>query len=226
MRKNIKSSNYIIAIDGPAASGKSTTAKALAKELEYVYIDTGAMYRACGLLAEKLGISIQDDEKLSIMMKEINIEIKYSENGNKIFLNGEDVSKAIREPHVGKLASDISARPVVRQEMTRLQRQLGKNGRVVMDGRDIGTVVFPDADYKIFMVADVKVRARRRWLEEKAKGSEKTLEQVTLELLERDYNDSNREIAPLKKADDALEVDSSYLTIEKQVEKILLIIGE
>ncbi len=226
MRKNIKSSNYIIAIDGPAASGKSTTAKALAKELEYVYIDTGAMYRACGLLAEKLGISIQDDEKLSIMMKEINIEIKYSENGNKIFLNGEDVSKAIREPHVGKLASDISARPVVRQEMTRLQRQLGKNGRVVMDGRDIGTVVFPDADYKIFMVADVKVRARRRWMEEKAKGSEKTLEQVTLELLERDYNDSNREIAPLKKADDALEVDSSYLTIEKQVEKILLIIGE
>ena len=217
MNKNSKKTKYIIAIDGPAASGKSTTAKELAKRLEYVYIDTGAMYRACGLIAERLGIELNDEQEIVKMMQNINIEIKYEPTGNRIYSNGEEITSDIRATHVGKLASDISALGVVREEMTKLQRQLGESGGIVMDGRDIGTVVFPHADYKFFMDADLDVRANRRWNEEKLRGSLKDLASVKEELRIRDFNDSQREIAPLKKAEDAVEIDSSSLSISEQV---------
>lgn len=225
MEKNKKNNKFIIAIDGPASSGKSTTAKELAKRLEYVYLDTGAMYRACGLQAFRQKISLNDTPKLTKMMQDIKVEIKYSLPNNIVLLNGEDVSLAIREPHIGKLASDISAIGLVRAGMTKLQRKLGENKGIVMDGRDIGTVVFPDADYKFFMVADLSERAQRRFLEEKEKGSTKTFTEVKEELAKRDYNDSHRDIAPLKQADDAILIDSTHLTIPEQVDKILDFIG-
>ena len=224
MEKNIQNDKLIIAIDGPASSGKSTTAKELAKRLEYVYLDTGAMYRACGLQAFRKKISLENTHALAKMMQEIKVEIKYSLPNNIVLLDGQDVSDAIREPQVGKMASDISAISLVRKGMTALQRKLGKDKGIVMDGRDIGTVVFPDADFKFFMVADLDTRAQRRYFEEKAKGSEKTFEEVKTELAQRDYNDSHRDIAPLKKANDAIIIDSTSLSIQEQVDKILNII--
>jgi cytidylate kinase len=226
MEKNIKNNKFIIAIDGPASSGKSTTAKELAKSLKYVYLDTGAMYRACGLQAFRKNIALDDISALSKMMQEIKVEIKYSLPNNIVLLNGEDVSLAIREPHIGKLASDISAIGVVREGMTALQRKLGEAKGIVMDGRDIGTVVFPDAEFKFFMDADLAERAQRRYLEERAKGSTKNLEEVKSELAQRDYNDSHRAIAPLKQAADAIVIDSTHLSISEQVAKILEIIEE
>ncbi|MBI9030408.1 (d)CMP kinase [bacterium] len=226
MEKNKKNDKFIIAIDGPASSGKSTTAKELAKRLEYVYLDTGAMYRACGLEAYRQKISLDDIPKLTKMMQNIKVEIKYSLPNNIVLLNGEDVSLAIREPHIGKLASDISAIGLVRAGMTDLQRKLGENKGIVMDGRDIGTVVFPNAEYKFFMVADLDERAHRRFLEEQEKGSTKTFAEVKDELAQRDYNDSHRDIAPLKQAEDAILIDSTHLTISEQVEKIIELIGK
>lgn len=208
---------YIIAIDGPASSGKSTVAKGLAKHLHYVYLDTGAMYRTCALYAKEKGIELTDISSLTEMMSTIDIHIEYCDTGNKVFLNDKEVTEAIREPEISKLASDISAIGVVRTGMTNLQRKLGQDGGIVMDGRDIGTVVFPHADYKFFMNADVHVRAKRRWIEEKEKGSTKTLLEVENELKKRDYNDSHREIAPLKQADDAIVIDSTNMSIEEQV---------
>ncbi len=224
MEKNNKTNKFIIAIDGPASSGKSTTAKELAKHLKYVYLDTGAMYRACGLKAYRENIALDDIPSLTKMMEEIDVQIQYSLPNNIVLLDGEDVSQAIREPQVGKMASDISAIGIVRQGMTTLQRKLGQAKGIVMDGRDIGTVVFPDADFKFFMVADLNERAQRRYLEEKAKGSEKSFDQVKEELAKRDYNDSHRAIAPLKQADDAILIDSTNLSISEQVEKIMNII--
>ena len=224
MDKNITKDKFIIAIDGPASSGKSTTAKELAKALEYVYLDTGAMYRACGLQAFREGIVLNDEPALTQMMQTIKVEIKYSLPNNTVLLNGEDVSLQIREPHVGQLASAISAIGVVRDGMTNLQRKLGENKGIVMDGRDIGTVVFPDAEFKFFLIAGLKERAKRRFLEEKENGSQKSLAEVEAEIAERDYSDSHRAIAPLKQADDAIIIDSTYLTISQQVQKILDII--
>lgn len=221
MDKNNKTNKFIIAIDGPASSGKSTAAKELAKRLHYVYLDTGAMYRACGLKAHRQNISLDDLPALTKMMQEIDVQIKYSLPNNTVLLDGEDVSQAIRQPQVGKLASDISAIGVVREGMTALQRKLGEKKGIVMDGRDIGTVVFPNADLKFFMVADLEERAQRRYLEEKAKGSEKSYEQVKTELESRDYNDSHRAIAPLKQAEDAILIDSTNLSIPEQVEEIM-----
>ena len=225
MEKNTQNDKFIIAIDGPASSGKSTTAKELAKNLEYVYLDTGAMYRACGLQAYRKNISLNDISALTSMMQTIKVEIKYSLPNNIVLLDGEDVSQAIREPQIGKLASDISAIGVVRAGMTALQRKLGEAKGIVMDGRDIGTVVFPNAEFKFFMDADLEERAQRRFLEEKAKGSHKSFEEVKSELAQRDYNDSHRAIAPLKQAVDAIVIDSTKLTIQEQVAKIMAIIG-
>lgn len=224
MEKNIKKEKFIIAIDGPASSGKSTTAKELAKALEFVYLDTGAMYRACGLRAFRENISLDNLPALTKMMHAIKIEIKYSLPNNIVLMDGEDVSQAIREPEIGNMASKISAIGVVRAGMTALQRKLGEKKGIVMDGRDIGTVVFPDAEYKFFLIADLEERAQRRYLEEKAKGSQKSLEEVKAELAQRDYNDSHREIAPLKQAADAIVIDSTSLTIQEQVDKIKQII--
>ena len=207
----------IIAIDGPAASGKSTTAKLLAKQLGYIYIDTGAMYRACAVAAKRNGVNIHDEEALVSLLSTISIQIQFSEDGNVILLNGEDVTQQIREPDISNLASAISAKHVVREKMVELQRKLGLNGGAVLDGRDIGTVVFPDAAIKFFMVAPVEVRAMRRLSELHDKGSHTDYETVLQDLIYRDNADSSRSIAPLRAAEDAIEIDTGVLTIEEQV---------
>jgi len=182
---------YVIAIDGPAASGKSTTAKQLAKKMKYIYIDSGAMYRACALRSLQESIELNDIEKLHKMLDKINIEITYSETGNKIILNDNDVSDRIREADITKLSSEIAVIGIVRERMVDLQREMGKRGGVIMDGRDIGTVVFPDADYKFFMIADVKTRAKRRWKEAMDNGENLFLQEIERELIWRDKNDTN-----------------------------------
>ncbi|MEA2095756.1 MAG: (d)CMP kinase [Candidatus Cloacimonadota bacterium] len=209
---------FVIAIDGPAASGKSTTAKQLAIKLKYVYIDTGAMYRASGLCTLLQNISLDDEVALKEMLDKISIRIEYEENGNKIFLNEEDVTERIREADITKLSSQIAVIGMVRKKMVELQRKIGENGGVVMDGRDIGTVVFPNADFKFFMIADVKTRALRRWEETKEKGESITLEEIEEELIWRDKNDTTREISPLKQAEDAISVDTSKMSINEQVQ--------
>ena len=209
---------YVIAIDGPAASGKSTTARQLARRLKYVYIDTGAMYRACGLMSLWDNIDLKDEIALQEMLDRIKIEIEYSENGNKIILNEKDVSDRIREADITKLSSQIAVIGIVRKKMVELQREMGRACGVIMDGRDIGTVVFPDADFKFFMIADVKTRAIRRWEEAKAKGEKLSLESIEKDMIWRDKNDMERKISPLKQAKDAIPVDTSELTVEQQVD--------
>jgi len=215
---------FVIAIDGPAASGKSTTARQLAKKMEYVYIDTGAMYRACGLSTIIQQIDLDDEIALEKMLSNINISIEYTREENKIILNGEDVSKRIREADITKLSSQIAVINIVREKMVELQREMGENGGVIMDGRDIGTVVFPNADFKFFMIADVKTRALRRWKEAKEKGEKLPLIEIEQELIWRDNNDTTREISPLKQADDAISIDTSIMTIAEQVDMIYSII--
>ncbi|HOZ01234.1 MAG TPA: (d)CMP kinase [Candidatus Syntrophosphaera sp.] len=210
----------IIAIDGPAASGKSTTARRLAQKLGYVYLDTGAMYRACALKAKQTGLALGDEEAVRAMLDKLDIEIKLDGEENVILLDGKDVSGAIRTNDISRLSSDISALPAVRYKMVELQRRLGSRGGVILDGRDIGTFVFPDADIKIFLTATDEIRARRRWLELKHKGVHASLDNVSEELRERDKNDSARELAPLAKAADAIEVDTSAMNVEEQAEAI------
>ncbi len=215
---------FVIAIDGPAASGKSTTARRLAIKMEYIYIDTGAMYRACGLSTILQQIDLSDEIALEKMLININISIEYTKDENKVILNGEDVSKRIREADITKLSSQIAVINIVREKMVELQRQMGQNGGVIMDGRDIGTVVFPNADFKFFMIANVKTRALRRWKETKEKGEKLSLEEIEQELIWRDNNDTTREISPLKQADDAIPINTSSMTIAEQVNMIYLII--
>lgn len=215
---------FVIAIDGPGASGKSTTAKLLAKKMKYIYIDTGAMYRACGLCSLENNIDLKDIKALEKMLDNMEIQIKYSQTGNQIFLNGKDISSRIREADITKLSSEIAVIDIVRKKMVELQRQIGKDGGVIMDGRDIGTVVFPNADFKFFMIADVETRALRRWKEAKDKGEKISLNDIEKELVWRDRNDSTRDIAPLKQAEDAIAVDTSDMTIQEQVDFILNVI--
>lgn len=210
----------IIAIDGPAASGKSTSAKLLARKLGYVYLDTGAMYRACALAAQQQQININDIQALSRLMENIRIHIQFSDHGNTIWLNDDDVSEAIREPDISRLASAISAHRVVRTKMVKLQRELGREGGVILDGRDIGTVVFPHAELKFFMIAPLKIRAQRRYLELKEKGLNPVFEDILQDLVNRDKADASRALAPLIPAEDAIEIDTGELTIAEQVEKL------
>lgn len=214
----------IIAIDGPAGSGKSTTAKLVAQELEYIYIDTGAMYRAVTLawLREKKELT---EIVLNDLMNRISVSIEQSENGQRTMLNGEDVSEEIRTPEVNKYVSPISAVSCVREKMVEQQRSIGKKGGIVMDGRDIGTVVFPNAELKIFLVASIETRAKRRQLELKQKSIDFSVEEIKKQIIERDKYDSSRELSPLRKAGDAIEVDTSYLTIEEQVNIIVELAG-
>ena len=214
----------IIAIDGPAASGKSTTAQLLAQKLGYVYIDTGAMYRACALKAKKMGIDINDEESIRELLDDIDIRIENHNSKNRIYLDGEDVSEDIRADDISALASAISAIPAVRYKMVELQRKMGEKGGVILDGRDIGTFVFPTAEVKFFLTASPEVRAKRRWLELKQKGVNKDFSEVLADLVKRDNNDSQRALAPLKKADDAIEVDTSNMTIEEQTDCLYQII--
>ena len=214
----------IIAIDGPAASGKSTTAQLLAKKLGYLYIDTGAMYRACALKAKKLGIDINDEESIRNLLDYIDIRIENNNSKNRILLDGEDVSEDIRADDISALASAISAIPAVRYKMVELQRKMGEKGSVILDGRDIGTFVFPDAEVKFFLTASPEIRAKRRWLELQQKGIDKDFSEVLADLVKRDNNDSQRALAPLKKAEDAIEIDTSNMTIEEQTETLYKII--
>ncbi|TAE28186.1 MAG: (d)CMP kinase [Candidatus Kapaibacterium sp.] len=212
----------IIALDGPAGSGKSTTARNIAHTLGYVYIDTGAMYRAITLAALRAGAAIHNDA-LQAILQSARIELLPSTDGQRTLLNGEDVSAEIRSHEVTEAVSGVSALGVVRSAMVERQRELGSAGGVVMDGRDIGTVVFPQAELKIFLVASLEERARRRLAELGAGASAAniTLDEMCAQLGERDRQDSEREISPLTKATDAIEIDTSALSIDQQVAQIL-----
>ncbi|NLM73595.1 MAG: (d)CMP kinase [Clostridiaceae bacterium] len=213
-----------IAIDGPSGAGKSTMAKLLAKRLGIMYLDTGAMYRALALKAIRMNIDTRDRERILDILPDVNIEIKYVDGTQRIFLDGEDVSDKIRTDEVSMGASNVSAIPEVRQKLVALQQKIASNENVVMDGRDIGTHVLPNAQVKIFLTASVKERAKRRYTELKEKGLlTKTLEELEKEIEIRDYNDSNRAASPLKKADDAEVLDTSNLSIEQTIEAILKI---
>lgn len=213
--------NAIITIDGPAGAGKSTISRLLAKELGYVYLDTGAMYRAVALQARRQGIDFNDGEALMKMCREIDIHFPPNNKGeNRIFLGTEDVSSAIRTPEMDMLASNISVVREVRQAMTDLQRKIGKNGRLVAEGRDMGTVVFPDAKYKFFITASTNTRAERRYKERKQRGESIRLEDVEAEMLKRDEQDQSRKIAPLQPADDAVVIDTSMLDVNQVIKKI------
>ncbi|MBC7330447.1 (d)CMP kinase [bacterium] len=214
-----------IAIDGPAGAGKSTLARLLGEKLGIPYIDTGAIYRALALKAHRMGISEDDEENLAKLARELKIEFKRDERGMRVYLDGEDVSEAIRTPQITRLSSPVSKHPKVREALLELQRKLAENGGV-MEGRDIGTVILPDADVKIFLTASVKVRAFRRYLELKEKGYEVNLEDLEREIEERDKRDSTRSVAPLRMAEDAVLLNTDNLTIEEMVEKALRIIRE
>lgn len=213
-----------VAIDGPAASGKSTTAKLVAEKLGYLYIDTGAMYRALTTAVLEQKISAADEKAVNKLAKQVDIRLVSTPSGLKTFLNGRDVSKAIRLPQVTQVISQISAYKGVREIMKNKQRQLARKGGIVMDGRDIGTVVLPDADVKIYMDASVEERTRRRLNELHSKGVKIDREQIRDEIVRRDQLDSTRDIAPLKLAPDAHVIDTSDLTVEEQVQRILTII--
>ena len=214
-----------IAIDGPAGAGKSTIAKLLAAKLGILYLDTGAMYRAVGLKALNTGVDIADAAAVEKMLADTKIDVKQEGGVQHVYLDGKDVSVDIRENRVSKAASDISAVPCVRYKMVELQREIAAKCDTVLDGRDIGTFVLPNAEHKIFLTASVEERAKRRYAELKTKGSDLTFEQIKDDILKRDYNDSHRALAPLKKADDATEVDTTSMTIEEVTEKLCAIIG-
>ena len=213
-----------IAIDGPAGAGKSTIAKRVAKELSYIYVDTGAMYRAMALYLHRLGISAEDTEKIAESCSGAEISIEYIDGEQVVLLGGENVNPLLRTREVSEMASKSSAVPQVRTRLVQLQQELGKKQNVVMDGRDIGTVVLPDAQVKIYLTASVDVRARRRWLELKEKGEVPVPEEIAREIEERDNRDMTREVSPLRIADDAVLVDSSAMTIEEVAEYILKIV--
>lgn len=206
--------SFNIAIDGPAGAGKSTIAKQLAKELGFVYVDTGAMYRAMAYYFLTNNISADDETTISEACKDVTVTISYENGVQNVWLNGENVSGVIRNEEVGKMASSTSVYPVVRTKLVELQQELAKTTDVIMDGRDIGTVVLPNADVKIYMTASSAVRAKRRYDELVAKGVECNLDEIEKDIIERDYRDMNRETSPLKKADDAVELDTSDLDID------------
>ncbi len=221
--------DIIIAIDGYSSCGKSTLARSLAKILQYRHIDTGAMYRAVALYALQNNWVNQNDidiQKIIDHLTNINIDFSFNKETetNEIFLNGINVEKEIRVPIVSDIASKISRIQEVRSFLVEMQRQIGKQKRIVMDGRDIGTVVFPDADIKFFLTASIEVRAKRRYVELIEKGFNVSLEQVKKEIEERDYLDTTRPISPLRKADDAIVVDNSLMTKEEQLEYLLNIV--
>ncbi len=213
--------NFNIAIDGPAGAGKSTVAKEIAKRLNFVYIDTGAMYRAFGLYYLKKGISLDNEEDVDRYLNDVNIEMENNAGIIKLFLNKEDVTTAIRTEEASRGASKVSVYSEVREKMVELQRKMAKKTSVVMDGRDIGTVVLPDADLKIYLTASVEERAKRRYLEQTEKGMNVNLEDIKKDIEERDYRDMHRDVSPLKQASDAVLIDTSNITQEEVVEKIL-----
>lgn len=215
-----------VAIDGPSGAGKSTIARAVAKSLGFIYVDTGALYRAVGLYVQRQGKVPSDPLQVIPLLDSAKVELKYAEGEQKIFLNGEDVTLAIRQPEVSMGASDVSAIPAVREFLFDLQREIAQNNDVVMDGRDIGTVVLPKADVKIFLTATSEDRARRRHREFQKKGIKVDYGELLSEIEKRDYNDTNREIAPLKKAEDAILVDTTGNELSTSIELLTNIVKE
>lgn len=215
-----------IAIDGPAGAGKSTIARAAAKTLGYIYVDTGALYRAVGVYSLRKGLDTKNPETVAATLSHIQVELKFQDGVQHVFLNGEDVSEEIRTPKASMAASDVSAVPAVRQFLFDLQREIAAKHNCIMDGRDIGTVVLPGAEVKIFLTASPEARAMRRFRELQEKGATDTYEAVLADLAERDYNDSHRAVAPLKPAEDSILVDTSALTLPESVEKVIEVIKE
>lgn len=212
---------FKIAIDGPAGTGKSTIAKQVARRENLVYIDTGAMYRAMSLLMLQNGIPLNDAEKIGQECSRAQIDISYENGEQAVFLNGENVDAFLREERVGNAASAVSAVPRVRERLVQLQRELAESADVVMDGRDIGTVVLPDADLKIFLTASSRVRAERRYRELQEKGIEADLKIIQRDIEERDHRDMTRETSPLRQAEDAVVIDSSMMTVDEVIQNIL-----
>ena len=206
-----------VAIDGPAGAGKSTLARRLAAEMGYIYVDTGAMFRTIGLYALRAGKDPKDNEAVNALLPEIELHFAFIDGEQHVYLKEEDVSTAIRTEQAGMAASAVGANPAVRAYLLDLQRNMAKKQNVLMDGRDIGTVVFPDAELKIFMTADPKVRACRRYDELRAKGDNVSLEEIERNVRERDNADMSRAISPLRQADDAVVLDNSCMTVEQQM---------
>mgnify|MGYP003294604181 FL=1 len=218
--------SFKIAIDGPSSSGKSTLAKRIAKELNFTYIDTGAMYRAMGYYLLSNNLDLNDIDVVNNNVNNVSIEINYVDGVQHVLLNGEDISGFIRKEEVGNAGSIISTYQCVREKLVEMQQEMAKVQSVVMDGRDIGTVVLPDAEVKIYLNADCHERAIRRHQELLEKGINKELDDVEKDLQERDYRDMNRANSPLKKANDATEIDSTNMSIDDVVEKVLIIVKE
>lgn len=212
---------YQIAIDGPAGAGKSTIAKKLAKELSFIYIDTGAMYRALAIHFIRSGINPADKAAIEAACQDVSVEIAFEDGVQQVLLNGENVTSMLRTEEVGNMASATSIYPVVRAKLVELQRALAAKTSVIMDGRDIGTCVLPNADLKIYLTASVDARAQRRYKELLEKGEQPVLEEIAKDIEERDYRDMNREASPLKQAEDAVLVDSSDMGIDEVVAAIL-----
>ncbi len=216
-----------IALDGPAGAGKSSIAKRVAKALDYIYVDTGALYRAIGLAASRRGVEPAPSPEVDALLGSITVDLAFNESGEQVvLLDGEDVSGEIRTPEASMTASKISAVPAVRAYLLDLQRSMAKTHNVIMDGRDIGTVVLPDAQVKIFLTASPEARAERRCKELLEKGMDVNYEDVLRDVITRDYNDSHREIAPLKPAEDSVTVDTTELDFEQSVEAIISVIKE
>ncbi|MBU0680488.1 MAG: (d)CMP kinase [Proteobacteria bacterium] len=211
----------IITIDGPSGGGKSTVSRMLAAALGYTYLDTGAMYRAVGLQARKQGVDLTDEKQMAAMLDKLDLQLSPGDGDTKVLLAGEDISAAIRSAEMGMVASAVSALPLVRQKLTEIQQQIGAKGRVVAEGRDMGTVVFPKARYKYFLDASAEVRARRRVDQLHEKGEAADYDDILAQIIKRDHDDSTRALAPLKPAADAVLVDSSRMNAQEVVNFIL-----
>ena len=217
---------FNIAIDGPAGAGKSTIAKKVAKELDFIYVDTGAMYRSMALYLIRKGVKAEEKNKIIELLPEIHVTLAYVDGEQHVYLNKEDVSSLIRNEEVSQMTSSVSTIPEVREALLSLQRNLAKENNVLMDGRDIGTCVLPNAELKIYLTASTKVRAKRRYDEMIEKGMECNLKELEASIKERDYRDMNREIAPLKQAEDAVFLDTSDMNIEEVVNAIIRLVKE
>ncbi len=215
-----------VAIDGPAGAGKSTVARGAAKELGYIYVDTGALYRTVALAAQRKNI-LGDEEKIADMLSSITVELKFDDNGEqKVYLNSEDVSSLIRTPEISMAASSVSQIPAVREFLLELQRSIARNNNVIMDGRDIGTVVLPNADVKIFLFASPECRAERRYKELIEKGEDARYEDVLKDVNDRDYQDSHRKIAPLKPTEESVMADTTGKALPESIEMVVSVIKE
>ena len=217
---------FNIAIDGPAGAGKSTIAKLVAKKLDFIYVDTGAMYRAMALYFLRQGIDKTDENAINATLDKVEITIRYENGAQQVILNGENVSGLIRTEEVGNMASATSVYKKVREKLVELQKDLAKKADVIMDGRDIGTCVLPNADVKVYLTASSTVRAKRRYYELKEKGTACDLDEIEKAIIERDYRDMHRETSPLKQADDAVLLDSSDMTLKEVVDTIVSMIDK